>query len=212
MVITFGRPCKANLKQCRGLETPDINLLIILVKESVESSAGAYSSLKPINIWEKNTYNQEIAIHQESTFVFKLQGHLWSIIYKPLLPLKSFLLPEDAKALSTILNTDTIYYECIDTANIIHYQLFKNGILVEKLYYENGTAEFISQRRQIDVNKIRRYRFVNDFIQEQDTYIPMLICDYPRDEKKFIRGKRTILNFENLFPSEVARMDYLAKN
>ncbi|MGF1488183.1 MAG: hypothetical protein ACFBSE_13945 [Prochloraceae cyanobacterium] len=212
MAITFGRPCKTNLQKCRGLETPDINLLIILVKESVESTAGAYRFLKGMNLWKKNIYNQEIVIHQKSTFVFKLQGHLWSIIFKPLLSINSILEIEDAQGISEMLGTDTIYCVVSDTSGITHYQLFSNGTLVERLYSENGTTEFISQRQPINVNEIRPYKFLNDFIQEQNSYIPMLIGDYPRDEQKFVLGNRTILTFENLFPSEVYRMDYLAQN
>ena len=211
MAIFFGRPSERNLELCRGLDSPDTSQIIILIKESVESSAGAYRFLRGMNLWKKNTYNQEIVIHSKSTFVFKLQGHLWSIIFEPLFSSNYSLELEDAQGLSEILGTDTIYYKRIDPACTTHYQLFNNGILVERLYCEEETAEFISQGRQIDVNAIRSYTFVNDFIQEQNAYIPMLIADFPRDEQKFVTGNHTILTFENLFPSEVARMDYLAE-
>jgi hypothetical protein len=214
MAIYFRNPTLKNLSQCRGIETIDRNQLIILVKESVESSARAFSLLKQMTVWERDAYNREIVINQDSTFVFKLQEHLWSIIFKAsLLSNKSILLCEDAQSLSRILSTDAIYYRGSDTMGISHYHFFSNGISAEKFHYEDGTAEFHSLLRQIDVSEIRAYNFTNDFIQEQNAYVPLLMLgNYPEDEKEFVPGNRTILRFENLSPSEVARMDYLAEN
>lgn len=53
MAIFFGRPSEGNLEQCRGLDSPDTSQIIILIKESVESSAGAYRFLRGMNLWKK---------------------------------------------------------------------------------------------------------------------------------------------------------------
>lgn len=209
MAIYFRKSSKENLSQCRGLDAIDINLWIILVKESVERSAQAYSSLKQMTVWERDIYNREVVIHHDSTFIFKFQGHLWSMIFTPFM-----LTPEeDAQSISRILSTDVIYYYGSDTSGTKHYHFFNNGISVERFYYETGVIkEFDSQRRRIDVDNVKPYKFTNNFIHEQNAFVPCLIWDFPEYEKKFVTGNRTILYFEDLCASEIARMDYLAKD
>ncbi|GAX38537.1 hypothetical protein [Nodularia sp. NIES-3585] len=163
MSIYFVREEGIPLEQRRGVETIDRNLLFILVRASVEPVAQAFSTLRQMNIWIRNAYNCEIDIHNESTVVFQLRGHPWSLIYKPYSSsMKIDLTEEDARNISELLDTEVIYYAGSDTCATIEYQLYSNGICLEKLSFEeNFKCEFHSQIRQVEIKNIRKnaYRF-----------------------------------------------------
>lgn len=217
MTIYFGRPFEGYLDQCRGVENTDTNQQIVLAKKSVESVAKAFSGLKQMTVWERDAYNREVLIHQDSTFIFQLIGHSWSIIFKPdLFSSEFFLSEEDAQNLSRLLATDTIYYIGSDTGGFSSYHFFRNGISTERFYFEEEVKiEFQSLRRQIDTSKVKGFKgydFTINFIREQDAYVPYVMGNSPTNEKQIIPGNRPILRFENLFEEEVVRMDYLARN
>lgn len=208
MSIYFVRVEGMPLEQRRGLETIDRNILIILVQAPVEPVAQAFSTLKQMNVWVRDAYNREITIQKESTFVFQLRGHPWSIVYKPCLgAVRLYLTEEDARSLSESLATFAIYYTRSDTCGTLEYHLYQNGVLQEKLAFEEEVSiEFQSQLRPLEARNIQNtYKFTMDFIHEQDAYVPNLV------EMEDLVAGRTTLNIENLMPDEIERMDYLAQ-
>lgn len=219
-LITFLRDEEPiSLNQRRGFESIDANLLFIFVKTNVESVAQEFSNLKQINVWIRDVYNLEISVEKESTFVFQLRGHPWSLIYKPSrASVEIFLLQEDARNISNSLNVPSVYFAISDTSELIEYELFMDNTSVERLYWEEGdTIEFYSQSRQIEAGAIQdAYQFTDDFLRAQDVYVPCLIEDYLRlEEWKNSSGSSgklgTVASFNNLMPDEVERMDYLAQ-
>ncbi|MBD2677158.1 MULTISPECIES: hypothetical protein [Nostoc] len=210
MSIYFVREEGIPLEQRRGIETIDRNLVFVLVRASVERVAQAFSTLKQMNVWVRNAYECEIEIQNESTFVFQLRGHPWSLIYKLYRSsIRIYLTEEDARKLSGFMNTSVIYYAGSDTSGTIEYHLYTNGILQEKLYFEeNFKCEFQSQLRQVEVRNIKKdpYTFTMNFIREQEAYIPCVV-----EVKKLLVGQHTTLRIEDLMLNEVERMDYLAQ-
>ncbi|MEH2174675.1 hypothetical protein [Nostoc sp.] len=209
MLIYFVRDEGISLEQRRGVETIDANILFVLVRSSVEPVAQTFSNLKQMNIWVHNAYDREIDIQNESIFVFQLRGHPWSLIYKPhISSIRIYLTEEDARSISESLGTSAIYYAASDTCGTIEYQLYSNGISVEKLSYEEEVViEFQSQLRQVEAKDIQSaYAFTMNFIREQDAYIPCLI-----EVEGLSAGQRTTLRIEDLMLNEVERMDYLAQ-
>ncbi|MBE9051852.1 hypothetical protein IQ243_15755 [Nostocales cyanobacterium LEGE 11386] len=163
-----------------------------------------------MNIWIRNAYNCEIDIHDESTVVFQLRGHPWSLIYKPYSSsMKIDLTEEDARNISEFLGTYVIYYAGSDTCGTLEYQLYSNGICLEKLSFEEKfKCEFQSQIRQIEIRNIRKntYTFTMNFIRDQEAYIPCIV-----EVESLKTGQRKTLHIEDLMPNEVERMDYLAQ-
>ncbi|MCG6135992.1 MAG: hypothetical protein MET45_15275 [Nostoc sp. LLA-1] len=209
MLIYFVRDKDISLDQHRGLETIDANVLFVLIRASVEQVSQAFSNLRQMNVWERNIYEREIDIHNESFLVFQLRGHPWSLIYKFNLPSnRIYLTEEDAQSISESLGTSAIFYAGSDTCGTMEYHLYHHGILQEKLSFEEEVSiEFQSQLRQIEAGDIKSaYRFTMDFIREQDAYIPCLI-----EVEDLKVGQRTKLHIEDLMPDEVERMDYLAQ-
>jgi hypothetical protein len=209
MSIYFVREEGIPLEQRRGLETIDRNLVFVLVRASVEQVSQAFSTLRQMNVWVRNAYECEIEIQNESTFVFQLRRHPWSLIYKPhMSSIRIYLTEEDARNLSESLNTSVIYYAGSDTCGTIEYHLYSNGILQEKLSFEEKfKCEFQSQLRQLEERNIEDvYTFTMNFIREQDAYIPCLV-----EVEKLLAGQHTTLRIEDLMLNEVERMDYLAQ-
>ncbi len=191
------------------METIDRNILFVLVRASVEPVAQAFSVFRQMDVWVRDAYEHEIDIQNESTFVFQLRGHPWSIVYKPyMLSERLYLTEEDARSISEILGTSAIYYAGSDTCGTLEYHLYRNGVCVEKLAFEEEVSlGFQSQLRQFEEKDIRdAYTFTMNFIREQDAYIPNIV-----QVEDLRAGQRTTLRFEDLMPHEVERMDYLAQ-
>ncbi|MBG1266501.1 hypothetical protein [Nostoc sp. WHI] len=209
MSIYFVREEGIPLEQRRGLETIDRNLVFVLVRASVEQVSQAFSTLRQMNVWVRNAYECEIQIQNESTFVFQLRGHPWSLIYKyRMSSIRIYLTEEDARNLSESLSTSVIYYAGSDTCGTIEYHLYSNGILQEKLSFEEEfKCEFQSQLRQLEARNIEdAYTFTMNFIREQDAYIPCVV-----EVEELLAGQHTTLRIEDLMLNEVERMDYLAQ-
>jgi hypothetical protein len=209
MSIYFVRAEGIPLEQRRGLETIDRNILVILVQAPVEPVAKAFSTLRQMNVWVRNAYDREIEIQNESTFVFQFRGHPWSIIYKPCLgPVRLYLTEEDARSISESLGTSAIFYAASDTCGTLEYHLYSNGVLQEKLSFEEEVSiEFQSQLHQVEARDIQStYTFTMNFLREQDAYIPNLV-----EMEDLIAGQRITLGIENLMHNEIERMDYLAQ-
>ncbi|WP_250122338.1 hypothetical protein [Chroococcidiopsis sp. CCMEE 29] len=209
MAIYFVRAEGIPLEQRRGIETIDRNILFVLVRASVEPVAQAFSAFRQMDVWVRDAYEREIGIENESTFVFQLRRHPWSIVYKPYMPSERlYLTEEDARSISETLGTSAIYYAGSDTCGTLEYHLYRNGLCVEKLVFEEEVSlEFQSQLRQFEAKDIGdAYTFTMNFICEQDAYVPNIV-----QVEDLRAGQRTTLRFEDLMPHEVERMDYLAQ-
>jgi hypothetical protein len=209
MAIYFVRAEGIPLEQRRGVETIDRNILFVLVRASVEPVTQAFSAFRQMDVWVRDAYEREIGIQNESTFIFQLRGHPWSIVYKPYVrSMRLYLTEEDARIISETLGTSAIYYTGSDTCGTLEYHLYRNGFCVEKLVFEEEVSlEFQSQLRQFEARDIGdAYTFTMNFIREQDAYVPNIV-----QVEDLRAGQRTTLRFEDLIAHEVERMDYLAQ-
>lgn len=231
MSLFIQRPEKISLQEVRGVDSYDTNLRIMLVKSSVESVAQAFVSMKEMNVWESNVHEREIEIRRNSTFVLQLKGHDWSLIYGlyssaeaidltglsiqeiekiMYTPLETQfnLLEADALRISELLHTCVIFYSASDTLGLTEYQIYKDGELEEKFYFQAGSPiEFQSKYKQIETRSIGSvFKFVDEAIREQDAYIPFL-----DSRGNFSIGTRVFLQIDGLAADEIEQVDYIAR-
>ena len=225
------RPEETSLQEVRGVGSYDTNLRIILVQSSVESVAQTFVSMKGMNVWESNVHEREIEIGRDSTFVLRLKGHAWSLIYVPYSSAEAIsptglspqeierimytplepqfnLLEADALRISELLHTCVIFYSASDTLGLTEYHIYKDGELEEKFYFQAGSPiEFQSKYKQIETRSIGSvFKFVDEAIREQDAYIPFLDT-----RGNFHIGTRVLLQVDGLAPKEVEQVDYIAR-
>lgn len=212
--MVFQRPENVSLQQCRGIESLDQNLFMVLVQAPIELVAQAFSQLRQAEIWVRDVYEHEVEIIGQGVMVFQFRGHSWTLInrlcdppYGSGLPCQVGATEEDAQSLSSLLHTSAIYYTASDTSGTIEYHLYRDGRSMERLFFEEGfSVQFQSQLRQLEGEDIEdAYSFTMNFIQEQDAYVPALFVP-----KCHSIGQQIILRLENLRRSDLERMDYIA--
>lgn len=210
MSIVLIRPDDSSLESSRGIESIDINIVLILVKADVEEVAQALTQLKPWDGWIPNAYGQSVPSN-EGTLIFKLRGHSWSYVCQPFGHTRPmWLLEADALLLSDLLCTTVIDYAASDTGGWFRYLFCNRGKPEERLRFEeydrDGNLEFQSERGFTAKDVKDAYTFTLNFIREQDAYIPALMMRYSA-----LSGQQITLQIENLMLSEIERMDYLYK-
>ncbi len=212
--MVFSRPDEVPLQQCRGIESLDQNVFMVLVQAPIELVAQAFSQLKQAEIWMRDAYEREVEIIGQGVMVFQFREHAWTIINRLCDPPSGLGLPsqigateEDAQNLSDLLHTRAINYTASDTSGTIEYHLYQDGSSMERLSFEEGfSVQFQSQLRQLEAEDIEdAYGFTMNFIREQDAYIPLLFVPKCRSD-----GQRISLRLENLRRDDLDRMDYIA--
>jgi hypothetical protein len=212
--MVFRRPENVSLQQCRGIESLDRNIFMVLVQAPIELVAQAFNQLRQAEIWVRDAYEREVEIIGQGVMVFQFRGHSWTLIHRLCDPPYGSGLPsqvgateEDAQNLSSLLHTRAIYYTASDTSGTIEYHLYQDGKSVERLFFEEGfSVQFQSQLRQLEAEDIENaYSFTMNFIREQDAYVPVLFVQKCRSV-----GQQIILHLENLRRSDLDRMDYIA--
>jgi len=214
------------IEQRRGIEHGDLNDYLVLVLAPIEQVGQALSQMLQVDRWERDIYERKIEIvDQGSALIFKFRGHPWTIIG----PSNFFPYPmnfqnEEAQSISGWLQTKVISYLISDTGGYIGYHFFKCGELLEKLYkeppdemdpieYESedweegfiGMCEFRSQLRETEVYEIEDgYGFTDDFLREQDAYVPAF-----RWTRILKIGQKVTIKLENLEREDLERMDYM---
>ncbi|WP_223257259.1 hypothetical protein [Phormidesmis priestleyi] len=204
------KPDNSSLEVSRGIESIDINIVLILVKADVEEVAQALTQLKPWDGWIPNAYGQSVPSN-EGTLIFKLRGHSWSYVCQPFGHTHPMRLSEaDALSLSDLLSAAVIDYVGSNTGGWFRYLFCNQGRLDERLRFEeydrDGNLEFQSQRGFTAKDIKDAYTFTLNFIREQDAYIPALKMRYSA-----LKVQQVTLHIENLMPTEIERMDYLYK-
>lgn len=204
------------IQQYKGVESFEFNDDFIVVKSLIESVAKTFSQVKHSSHWEHDVYDREIDIIGPGWLIFQFRGHSWTLIHD--LNFMSARKPlEDAQTLSRLLNTHTLYYAVSDTCYYISYELYKNGMCVERLESDVEVGlQFESKLRKFKVKELREdaYTFTNNFFMEQSIYIPTLF--WP----KYETGQRVTLRLQGHVPGSVEpitfershfeRVDYIA--
>lgn len=216
---------ETSIESCRGIESLDVNDAMLLVRAPVEQVAQAFSSLRHVDVWRRDAYERPVPGMALSFVVYQLRGHSWSVIWTlteaPFM--HGFDLP-DAEALSRLLQTRAVLYTVSDTCCSIGYDLYEQGELVEKLFYEPGSeeedlapSEFYSRLRPVQAHDIEdSYNFVEAFMLEQDTYVPALLNSYRGSAALRLEGYRadrhigdTSYSPDHFTRSDFERLDYL---
>jgi hypothetical protein len=214
------------IEQRRGIEHTDLNDYLILVKAPIEQVGQALCQMLPIACWKRDVYQRQIEIvEQGSALIFKFPGHPWTIIQpRNFLPNSINFQDKEAQSISGLLQTKVISYLISDTGGYIGYQFFNCGKFLEKLYkeppeemapieYESevweeefiGMCEFRSQLRQTEVYEIGDgYKFTDDFLREQDAYVPSFKWT------EFLEvGQKVTIKLKYLAREDLESMDYM---
>jgi hypothetical protein len=158
-----------DLRTMRGVGTFDTNEVVILVRGACGKVAEALKSHKQLQTWVKNAVGKSVTIGGASYLVYQLRTHPWVIIDNFC---EGFPRPDDAKKLSTLLNTRAIFYGNSDTSCVTHYEVYDNGTHVELFETGDHGVNFRSQLRKVKAPKDGPdvYPFVESFIEEQDAF------------------------------------------
>lgn len=214
------------IEKCRGIENIDTNDAMLVVQASVELVANSLSTQKNILDWKRDIFDREIEVPDFSFLVFQFLEHSWTIVYGfyslPRQGASYSVLPsvgeQEANFLSASLQTKSIVYEVSDTGNYIKYQFFNSGQSIEHFFYTaeteepddyeqdwQGTYRFQSCSRQLQKEDIGYpHRFVDQFLREQEVYIPSIPIWY-----RLHAGERVTLRNMVKGNMEFERMDCL---
>jgi hypothetical protein len=118
------------------------------------------------------------------------------------------LLEADAPRISELLHTCVIFYSASDTFGLTEYHVYKDGVLEEKFFFQEGSSvEFQSKYKQVETRSIKNvYKFIDEAIREQDAYVPLLDT-----RGNFDVGTRVFLQIGGLASDEIEQMDYIAR-
>lgn len=203
-----------DVQQYRGIESFELNDYFVIVQAPIESVSEAFNQTKHATLWERDVYEREVNIAGPGFIVFRFQGHLWTLIHGVNFPAYSEA-TADAQTLSRLLSVRALSYAVSDTSDYISYELYDKGLFVERLEYVEGSVQFKSQLRQLEVEDIgAAYKFIDNFMREQDIYIPALF----RAELEV--SQRVTITLEGLTPDSLEttvfpksyfeRVDYLS--
>lgn len=212
------------IEQRRGIEHLDLNDYLVLVQAPIEQVGQALCQTRQVDRWERDVYGREIEIvDQHSAIIFQFRRHPWTIIQSSIFfPFPMSLHDEDAQSLSRWLQTKALSYLVSDTGGYIGYHYFNCGESLERFYYDEnelievtdadanemefiGVSEFRSQLRPKKAGEIDDgYRFINEFLREQDAYVPA--CRWGCILKV---GQKVSIQLEDLERDDIERMDYI---
>jgi hypothetical protein len=212
------------IEQRRGIELLDLNDYLVLVQAPIEEVGQALCQTRQVASWQRNVYEHEIElIDQESTILVQFRKHPWTIIgLNWFLPNTMYLDDEAVQSLSAWMHTKAITYLVSDGGGHTGYHFFNDGESLERLYcgedvpveetnadvdeIESMVAcEFRSQLRQKEAHEIGYWStFINEFLQEQDAYVPA--CKLETSLKV---GQKVTLKMKGIERDDLERMDYI---
>jgi hypothetical protein len=188
-------------KQARGLWMLDYNCYNCLVRATVEEVARAIAD--DVEVWEQDVLGRPVVVRPDSLFVFRLPGHLWSVLAARAFARTpyGFKNYEWERSLSRRLGQPIILYGRSDTCGLIGYTMIEAGEMIEDFSADGGADDdpeddennrpntkrsyFNSTRRKMSLDQIAdMYEFVNDFLVEQDAFVPGIEFEYFFDHEE----------------------------
>jgi hypothetical protein len=214
-----------SIEKKRGIENIDLTDNQLIVRENIEKVSKAFCKVRQAIDWKIDVYESEVQLSDLCFIVYQFKKHSWTHIRIENCELsQKYLNREDAKLLSSILNTKAIYYSVCDNPINLNYHLYINGNsteefnfchsvdeIDERLEQEDDESlqnlfEFQSKLRQIQVGDIYdEFIFVDTFFQEQDAYMPSFssACESGKS------GRKVTLKIAGFQPEDFERMDYI---
>jgi hypothetical protein len=163
---------KFDLAKLRGVPTFDLEESIILVRSECRPVAAAFKKYKKLKSLVRDAVGKTVVIAEPSYLVYQVKGHKWSNI-SDFRFIGNSPSPADAKALSKLLATRAIFFGNSDTSCVTQYDVYDNGKQLE--YFDNFDGiKFTSRLRDVEAPEDGPdiYPFIDEFIREQDAYIP----------------------------------------
>ena len=201
---------KHPVESWRGVDSIDVSDCLMLVRASVEAVAEAFACIRNAAIWERDVFEKEVELTNCCFEVFQFTGHPWTIVRQSHIREESLTM-QDAAELSDLLSTQAIGYETSKSCDLVCYEFFESGQLLERFSTLFSPHEFESQLRQVDIHNIENFdefEFVDAFVRSQNAYIPA-IRSFPGAYRGWEPGDRAKLCIEGLDPDDL-RMDYVA--
>ena len=150
----------------RGVDSIDVSDCLMLVRASVEAVAEAFACIRNAAIWERDVFETEVELTNCCFEVFQFTGHPWTIVRQSHIR-EEPLTMQDATDLSDLLSTQAIGYETSKSCDLVCYEFFESGQLLERFSTLFSPHEFESQLRQVDIHNIDDFdelEFVDAFI------------------------------------------------
>jgi|RhiMethySRZTD1v2_1073278.scaffolds.fasta_scaffold107081_2 hypothetical protein len=176
----------------RGVATIDYNNSLLLIRAPIDDVARALADRT--ERWQRDVVGREIVLGEFGAFVFRLQGHGWTVVVPEVRPeLQGWALltgiSEQTRTLSGFLKTRAIYYWVGDTSGTVGYELYEDGELLEQLSATEGgdsNDTFSSQLRDLKRRDIRNiWRFTEQFLVDQDAFEPGISFRYFIDHTEY---------------------------
>jgi hypothetical protein len=153
----------------RGVESIDYDASVVFARAPVERFAAGLAGHAAE--WQKDVLGREVVVASSYGFVFRLEGHPWSLFVASL----NVALGADAlAALSRSLGVPVIQYACSDTAGVIGYELFEGGRSLETFAAEGDHVSQFRSERDAGVGSAGVYDFVGQFLKDHDAYEPSI--------------------------------------
>lgn len=204
------------IQQYRGIAFLELNDVFFAVQAPIDSVSEALHRLKQGSVLQCDVCERKVDVLGGGLIIFQFRGHSWTLIHLwscPTYPPREGR--KDVQLLSRLLDTRSLFYAISDTAYYIGYELYSQGISVEKFEYVDGDPQFSSQLRQIEKEEIiDPFDFTDTFVKESDLYIPNLVgTQFNIGESVNIVLKGVPSNNSqnmNFIKSDFERVDYLS--
>jgi hypothetical protein len=164
---------------------------LLAVKAPIEQAAGAFADLRKTDRWLHDVPHrdsrQEDDMDTSMAMALQLRDSPWTVI---ICDLFDYTEPghkgiaQNAKALSVKFKTRAIAFSGEDTAGVLAYDLFENGLLLERAEWEDGGEFFVFRstlRKQPAITEVGQ-EFADEVFREQGIYIPACYAKSEEEE------------------------------
>lgn len=227
------------IEERRGFDNTDTNDKGILFEADVEQVVQGLCNRGLVQDWKKDIYEREIVISEyEGWVVYQFKDHKWSVIQQNTTIVRdAYFGIHHLKVLSDWLQTKCMYYLFSDTSNTLVYQIYNEGQLQERCYFNpNDTQEyqevesalndlvftpqetvegefeelpalFQSKIRLIPLRHFDPWDYIDIWLAEQGAYVPTI--RWGGIGRRLQPGERHTISIRNLLREKVRRMDYV---
>lgn len=163
------------LAERRGVMTFDSNLIAVLVKAPVETTADALAKHLGARTWLKDAIGKMITFSTSPGYLlFQLRGHPYTTVFQYVYSPPGGPTPDLAEALSKALATKAIFFANSDTGGVTTFEAYDMGKLLERCNAGHGFEFSSTLRNESDRPEDGPwiYPFIDMLVHEHDAFIP----------------------------------------
>lgn len=169
---------------------------VLAVEAPVDAVSEAFVRLRKPTEWKQDVYVDTLGNEYDTPLdyipVLQLKEHSWTVLIRSLFEVSDELrqVREEARVLSSELKTRAVTFMAEDTSGVMGYELYDNGVLVEKANWGGGFDSFESQLREKPKWPDDENKAADQAFRELGVYIPpcCAVEDSRHGERLGIRG------------------------